>query len=245
MIRSPLAHDFVLSPNVEARRGGRAADMLLLHYTGMTSASAARDWLCNPRSGVSCHYLVDETGRITQMVGEEMRAWHAGVSSWQGETDTNSRSIGIEIHNRGHTLGYTAFPARQMAAVAALCRDILSRHGIAPRMVLAHSDVAPARKIDPGEKFDWRYLHRHGVGHWVEPAPPLTGAALGMGEDGEAVMRLQGLLAAYGYGVAVTGAYDHATRQVVAAFQRHFRPAAVDGIADRSTLETLAAVVAD
>lgn len=244
MIRSPLAHDFVLSPNVEARRGGRPVDMLLLHYTGMASAAAARGWLCNARSGVSCHYLVDEEGRITQMVGEEMRAWHAGVSSWRGEADTNSRSIGIEIHNLGHALGYTAFPAPQMSAVAALGRDIISRHDIAPAMVLAHSDVAPARKIDPGERFDWRYLHRNGIGHWVEPFPPMPGACLGVGEEGEAVMRLQGLLAEYGYGIAVSGTYDHATRQVVAAFQRHFRPALVDGIADHSTMETLAALAA-
>lgn len=243
MIRSRLADGFVLSPNIEPRRGGRAVDMLLLHYTGMASAEAALDWLCNPKSGVSCHYLVDEQGSITQMVGEEMRAWHAGVSLWKGGSDTNSRSIGIEIHNRGHNLGYTEFPAVQMEAVAKLCRDIIARNEIAPRMVLAHSDVAPARKIDPGEKFDWRYLHKQGIGHWVEPAPLMAGPELAVGDEGEAVMRLQGLLADCGYGTEVDGRYTHSTRHVVAGFQRHFRQAKVDGIADRSTLETLAAVI--
>lgn len=239
MIRSALADEFILSPNLEPRRDGRRPDMLLLHYTGMASAAAALDWLCNPKSGVSCHYLVDERGAITQMVGEEMRAWHAGVSSWQGEADTNSRSIGIEIHNPGHALGYSDFPARQMHAVIALCRDIVARHAIAPRLVLAHSDVAPGRKIDPGEKFDWAQLHGAGVGHWVEAAPFEEGAHLGPGEDGEAVLRLQSLLAHYGYGIERTGIYDAMTRTVVAAFQRHFRPARIDGIADRSTLDTL------
>ena len=110
MIRSRLAHDFVLAPNVEPRRNGRRPGMLVLHYTGMASAAAARAVLCSAQSGVSCHYLVDEAGLITQMAGEEMRAWHAGVSHWQGETDINSRSIGIEIQNPGHTIGYRDFP---------------------------------------------------------------------------------------------------------------------------------------
>lgn len=243
MIRSPLADDFILSPNIEPRRNGRSADLLLLHYTGMTSAAAARDLLCNGNSGVSCHYLVDEQGLITQMVGEEMRAWHAGQSAWGGEADTNSRSIGIEIHNPGHALGYADFPPAQMVRVVALCHDILSRHAIPPRLVLAHSDVAPGRKIDPGERFDWRLLHREGIGHWAEPAPIVDGPVLGPGEAGEAVMRLQAMLAEYGYDIAVTGSYDHETKIVVSAFQRHFRTARVDGIADRSTMETLDALL--
>lgn len=243
MIRSRLADEFVLAPNIEPRRDGRSVDMLLLHYTGMASARIARDQLCNAPSGVSCHYLIDEDGTITQMVDEDMRAWHAGASSWHGETDTNSRSIGIEIHNPGHAIDYRDFPKRQMRAVVALCRDILSRHDIPPRHVLGHSDVAPGRKIDPGEKFDWGQLHRAGIGHWVEPAPFQDGAQLGPGEQGEAVLRLQALLAEYGYGIGLTGDYDHATRTVVNAFQRHFRPARVDGIADRSTLETLQSLI--
>jgi N-acetylmuramoyl-L-alanine amidase len=239
VIRSPLAHEFVLAPNVEPRRNGRTVDMLILHYTGMASATAARDLLCSASSGVSCHYLVDEQGLITQMVGEEMRAWHAGISSWKGESDTNSRSVGIEIHNPGHALGYRDFPRQQMLAVTALCRDILSRHEIQPSHVLAHSDVAPGRKIDPGERFDWKMLHEQGIGHWVEPANP----------DAELLERdelseLQGLLLAYGYGISVTGEADEQTRKVIDAFQRHFRQDRVDGIADRSCLLTAERLVA-
>ena len=233
MILSPLAQGVVQAPNVEPRRNGRAVDMLLLHYTGMASAKAACDLLCSAESGVSCHYLVDEDGAITQMVGEELRAWHAGVSCWKGETDTNSRSIGIEIQNPGHALGYRDFPARQMQAVVALCRDILSRHAIPPAHVLAHSDVAPGRKIDPGERFDWALLHREGIGHWVPPAPPdpvlLEGAELPV---------FQRLLKTYGYAVEETGEWDEATRKVTDAFQRHFRPALVNGVPDRSALRT-------
>lgn len=239
MIVSPLAHRYVAAANREPRRNGRAVDMLLLHYTGMNSATAACDLLCSAESGVSCHYLVDEDGTITQMVGEEERAWHAGVSSWQGETDTNSRSIGIEIHNPGHTIGYRDFPDGQMRSVVALCRDILSRHAIAPRNVLAHSDVAPGRKIDPGERFDWEMLFREGVGHWVAPAAPDARVL-----EGEDLARFQRLLKDYGYAIEVTGQHDEATRKVTDAFQRHFRPALVNGVPDQSALRTAERLVA-
>ncbi|WP_374332755.1 N-acetylmuramoyl-L-alanine amidase [Aestuariivirga sp.] len=233
MIVSPLAHRFVAAANHEPRRSGRAVDMLLLHYTGMTSAEAACELLCSAESGVSCHYLVDEGGTITQMVGEEARAWHAGVSCWQGETDTNSRSIGIEIHNPGHQFGYRDFPAAQMQSVIALCRDILTRHAIAPRNVLAHSDVAPGRKVDPGERFDWPLLFREGIGHWVPPAAA-DDRRLGPADLAE----LQRLLKDYGYGIEVTGEPDEPTRKVTDAFQRHFRPALVNGVADHCVLQT-------
>lgn len=239
MIRSPLANDFVLSPNTGPRRNGARVSLLILHYTGMVSAERARDWLCNPVSHVSCHYLIDESGRITQMVGEEMRAWHAGVSVWQNDPDVNSSSIGIEMHNPGHVLGYADFPEPQMRAVIALCRDILRRHDIAPRSVLAHSDVAPERKIDPGEKFDWRRLDGQGIGHWVDPASLADGDVLQFGDHGEKIADLQRLLANYGYGIDPNGHFDKRTKAVVTAFQRHFRPARVDGIADASTLATL------
>lgn len=239
MIRSPLAHDFVLSPNTGPRRNGARVSLLILHYTGMASAEWARAWLCDPNSHVSSHYLVDESGRITQMVGEEMRAWHAGVSSWRNDPDVNSSSIGIEIHNPGHGFGYADFPEPQMRAVIALCRDILSRHEIARRDVLAHSDVAPQRKIDPGEKFDWRRLHALGIGHWVEPVPLAEGEVWKFGDHGENIADLQRALADYGYGVDLNGIFDKRTRAVVSAFQRHFRPALVDGLADVSTVATL------
>lgn len=241
MIVSPLSHGVVAAANVEPRRNGRAVDMLVLHYTGMASAEAACQLLCSASSGVSCHYLVDEDGAIIQMVGEDMRAWHAGVSSWKGETDTNSRSIGIEIQNPGHLLGYRDFPERQMEAVVALCRDILSRHAIPPQHVLAHSDVAPGRKIDPGERFDWARLHAHGIGHWVPPAAP-DPTPLSAGE----LLAYQQLLAGYGYAVAPTGECDEATLKVTDAFRRHFQPLATGCPPDRSALrgaERLAAAL--
>ena len=230
---SPLAQRMVTAANREPRRDGRAVDMLLLHYTGMTSAAAACDLLCSAQSGVSCHYLIDEDGTITQMVGEDERAWHAGISSWQGETDTNSRSIGIEIHNPGHQIGYRDFPAVQMQSVVALCRDILTRHAIPARQVLAHSDVAPGRKIDPGERFDWPLLFREGIGHWVPPGAPDDRML-----EGDELAAFQGLLKNYGYGLDVTGDYDEATRKATDAFQRHFRPALVNGVPDVSALRT-------
>ncbi len=237
---SPLVTRFCPSPNIEPRRDGREPDLLLLHYTGMESAEGALKWLNNPDSKVSCHYLIDEAGSITQMVAEEMRAWHAGVASWAGEHDINSCSIGIEIHNAGHEFGYPEFPECQMKAVEALCLDIISRHHIAPQRVLAHSDVAPARKADPGEKFDWKRLAESGVGIWVEPEPLKDGGSvMKPGDEGDGVRGVQALLQAYGYGLETTGKYDEETSQVVTAFQRHFRPARVDGLVDDSTRITL------
>lgn len=243
MIGTKLPRRVILSPNIEPRAAGKFPRFLILHYTGMETAEKACNWLCTGESRVSCHYLVDEAGRITQMVGEEMRAWHAGVSSWEDEIDVNSSSIGIEIHNPGHGGGYPDFPQQQMDAVAALSKDIINRHGILPEHVLAHSDVAPGRKIDPGEKFDWRFLHAQGVGHWVEPMAIASGAFLQQGDSGETVSALQGLLKMYGYGIDITGQYDERTRHVVEAFQRHFRPRRVDGIADQSTVATLHALL--
>lgn len=240
MSRTTLPHEWRPSPSAGERRDCKGPDILLLHYTGMASAEAACRRLCSPDSGVSCHYLVDEHGGIVQMVEEDLRAWHAGQSFWRGERDINSRSIGIEIHNRGHEADYPDFPEAQMDAVIALCRDIVGRLAIAPERVLAHSDVAPRRKLDPGERFDWRRLHEAGVGHWVEPEPVGEDAGLGQGDEGEAVLALQRELAAYGYDVPQSGQFDAATGATVTAFQRHFRPARVDGRADRSTCATLA-----
>jgi N-acetylmuramoyl-L-alanine amidase len=240
---TPLATKVVPSPNLGERKDGRRPDILLLHYTGMRDAASAIQWLCNPLSQVSCHYVVLEDGRIFQLVPESARAWHAGVSAWQGETDVNSSSIGIEVVNRGHDFDYPDFPGVQVEAVTALCRDILSRHAIRPDHVLAHSDVAPRRKADPGEKFPWGRLHAGGVGHWVEPAPLSAGRRFGPGEEGQPVRALQAMLAMYGYELELTGVYDEQTEAVVRAFQRHFRPTLVDGVADASTLATLHALI--
>jgi len=228
-----------VSPNFGPRRDGMRPDMIVLHYTGMQRGEAAEMWLCNPESEVSSHYIVHEDGRIVQMVREADRAWHAGRSSWRGVTDINSCSIGIEICNPGHEFGHPDFCAPQIEAVIALCAGISMRHGVAPERVLAHSDVAPGRKRDPGEKFPWAALHAAGIGHLVPPAPVRGGRFLTAGESGEPVEALQSMLALYGYGLEITGFFDAATQAVVEAFQRHFRPALVDGVADRSTIETL------
>lgn len=238
-----LAADVMPSPNHGERANGRAPDMILLHYTGMQDADAALRRLTEAESGVSAHYFVHEDGRIVQMVPEARRAWHAGESIWAGETDINSRAIGIEIHNPGHDFGYPDFPRRQIAAVIALCRAITLRRGIARNRVLAHSDVAPERKQDPGEKFPWQRLHESGIGHWVAAAPLTEGPSFAIGDSGEAVSKVQMALARYGYGLPTGGDYDERTRSVVTAFQRHFRPARVDGVLDSSTLITLRALL--
>jgi N-acetylmuramoyl-L-alanine amidase len=236
---SSIASDVIPSANYGERYNERAADMIVLHYTGMPDVEGAIAKLCTAGTDVSAHYVVLEDGRIVQCVPEAKRAWHAGVSYWAGEDDINSCSIGIEIANRGHDWGYPEFPLRQIAAVIALCRGIMLRRKIASHRVLAHSDVAPSRKKDPGEKFPWHSLANSGVGHWVQPAPIMRGEALKIGAINEDVRDLQQALAKYGYGVPVSGKFDEATMEVVTAFQRHFRPARVDGIADRSTLATL------
>ncbi len=231
--------------NREPRRGLGVPTLLLLHYTGMLDADKAVYWLSVPQSRVSCHYVIDAAGRITQLVPEAERAWHAGVSCWQGETDINSASVGIEIHNPGHDLGYPDFPARQIEATIALGRDIVARHAIAPERVLGHSDVACGRKIDPGERFPWAKLAAAGLGAWVEPEPAdAADSGVGLGDTGPQVADAQTLLARYGYEIAATGLYDERTRVVVRAFQMHFRPARADGRLDRSTHVTLARLLA-
>jgi N-acetylmuramoyl-L-alanine amidase len=227
------------SPNFGPRAAGAAIDMIVLHYTGMPEAEAALRWLCDPRSQVSSHYFVFEDGRVTQLVDESQRAWHAGASYWAGETDINSRSIGIEIANPGHAFGYREFPDAQIDAVIALCREIVARHGIPPERILAHSDIAPGRKQDPGELFPWERLAAEGLGAWVRPSPIVPGHVLQLGDAGPEVRELAARLRRFGYGAADSGEFDAALETIVAAFQRHFRPIRVDGVADRSTVATL------
>ncbi len=242
---SRLVNAIVPAVNVEPRRKHAKPTLLILHYTGMSSAVRAVDWLAREESRVSCHYVIDEAGHITQLVPEKLRAWHAGVSEWLGADDINSRSIGIEIHNPGHDHGYPDFPKAQMQAVLALSKDIVRRNRIAPAGVLAHSDVAPERKIDPGEKFDWAWLAREGLGLWVKPSPvKRDDAGLGPGARDEVVGEAQKLLAAYGYGVPQTGELDNKTGKVLRAFQLHFRQGRVDGRLDRSTYLTLKRLLA-
>ncbi|MBV8850399.1 MAG: N-acetylmuramoyl-L-alanine amidase [Methylobacteriaceae bacterium] len=232
------------SPNHNERKG-KPVDSIILHYTGMESADAALDLLCDPVHEVSSHYLVSADGEAFQLVPEDRRAWHAGRGTWAGETDMNARSVGIEMANAGHKYGAPPFEDAQIETVIALCKDIAARHRISPSRILGHSDIAVGRKIDPGEIFPWDRLAEAGVGHWVEPAALGTeGHSLQHDDSGSEVVALQKSLADYGYGIAVTGIYDDATAIVVTAFQRHFRPALVHGIADPSTRDTLARLIA-
>lgn len=232
------------SPNFNERVGAGLPDMLILHYTGMQTGEAAIARLTDPAARVSAHYTVDEDGTVHAHVEERFRAWHAGVSSWRGHTDINSRSVGIEIVNPGHEFGYRPFPAAQIAAVVELSQGILSRHRIPARNVVGHSDVAPARKEDPGELFPWALLAREGIGLLPSPSPVSTSCdALMPGQSGAAVSNLQRQLRSYGYGIEVSGVFDETTRLVVVAFQRHFRPRLLDGVADGETQGVLSALI--
>ena len=225
------------SPNHDARPAGTPVDILLLHYTGMATAEAALDRMCEAAAKVSAHYMVDEDGTVYALVPENRRAWHAGRSHWAGARDINGRSVGVEIVNPGHEFGYRPFPEAQMAALADLARGILARHPIPPARVLGHSDVAPRRKQDPGELFDWARLARDGVGLWPED--------LGEGpQDIPPVADIQTMLARFGYGVPNSGVLDEETRIVLAAFQRHFRPSRVDGGIDGGTAARLGWLIA-
>ncbi|TMJ04944.1 MAG: N-acetylmuramoyl-L-alanine amidase [Alphaproteobacteria bacterium] len=234
---SRLVAGVIPSPNYDARTS--RIDILLMHYTGMQTAEEAVARLTDKEAGVSCHYFVHEGGRIDQLVPEARRAWHAGLSSWKGATDINARSIGIEVANPGHEFGYRDFPDAQIDALIKLCRDIVGRHPIRRERVLAHSDVAPMRKKDPGERFPWDRLAAQGIGLWLEPTPIDGGRTFSANDKGAEVEKLQKQLARFGYDLKITGRYDDNTRGVVTAFQRHFRPARVDGLADPSTVTTL------
>jgi N-acetylmuramoyl-L-alanine amidase len=223
------------SPNHDARPPGQPVDILLIHYTGMETAEAALARLRDPAAKVSAHYCIDEDGTVSGLVDEARRAWHAGVSCWAGEADVNSRSIGIELVNPGHEFGYRPFPAPQMAALIELAHGILARHPIPARRVLGHADVAPTRKEDPGELFDWAALAAAGIGLWPAPAAA-PDPVPGVGE-------IQAMLARFGYCVPRHGRPDEETRADVTAFQRHFRPEAVTGEIDGETAARLASLL--
>jgi N-acetylmuramoyl-L-alanine amidase len=225
------------SPNHDARPDGVPIDMLVLHYTGMKSGTEAIERLCDPAAKVSSHYVVEEDGRIFALVPETRRAWHAGVSWWRGHVGLNDRSIGIEIVNPGHEWGYRAFPEAQVAAVIALCRTILARHPIPARNVVAHSDVAPSRKQDPGELFPWARLAAEGIGLWPGAAPAAVDEVppIAPGEEGDGVRALRATLRRIGYQLAPVGPADAALATVVTAFQRHWTPHRADGVADGRT----------
>ncbi|MET0269272.1 MAG: N-acetylmuramoyl-L-alanine amidase, partial [Sphingomonas sp.] len=201
------------SPNFDAR--ALPVTMLVLHYTGMKDAAAAIHRLTDAAAKVSSHYIVTEDGQVLRLVDEGARAWHAGRSHWRGVTDVNSASVGIEIVNPGHDWGYRPFPEEQMAALLPLVADIVGRHGIAPANVVGHSDIAPTRKVDPGELFDWERLARHRLAL----ARPRIGLADPHWTPGGFLLALE----RFGYDVADGPA-------AVRAFQRRFRPETIDGI---------------
>ncbi|MDX5594022.1 N-acetylmuramoyl-L-alanine amidase [Pseudovibrio sp. SPO723] len=229
-----------LKPSPNHNERAMPVDMLVLHYTGMPDHDEALARLCDPRSEVSAHYVVMEDGSIYQCVPEGRRAWHAGKAWWKGETDINSCSIGIEIANVGHDGGLPEYPEAQIEALIGLCKDILSRHDIPPARVLGHSDVAPDRKIDPGEKFPWERLYNESIGHFVaEKMQPQSSGFFQRGDEGAPIEAIQALLGLYGYHIRQSGVFDQKTYQAVVAFQRHFRPSSVDGVADPETITLL------
>lgn len=219
------------SPNFN-ERSGQAPDYIVLHYTDMLTAEKAIDRLCDPAAQVSAHYLIAESGKITRMVQEDKRAWHAGLSCFDGITDFNSRSIGIELANPGHSHGYVPFPEAQMLALIDLCHDIMKRHGIRAANILAHSDIAPARKQDPGHLFDWRRLAKEGISIWPEPAENDYNVSAHWVDDTGLIVRA---LEKAGY----DGKVDPDT--LITAFQRHFQPEAfAAGMAGTPDTETAA-----
>lgn len=228
------------SPNFDARTA--PPDMIVLHYTGMETGEAALVRLRDPEASVSAHYLVETDGRIFRLVAEERRAWHAGVSFWKRRENLNGVSIGVEIVNPGHEWGYTPFPDRQVAAVIELVTDIRSRWIIADGDIVGHSDIAPERKQDPGELFPWRRLAEAGHGLWTEVGAA-PGAPLAQGDAGPGVFALQAGLTRLGYDCAPSGDYEPRTTTIVEAFQRHWRPQQVDGIADGETRARLMALL--
>jgi N-acetylmuramoyl-L-alanine amidase len=228
------------SPNFDARL--RPPDMIVLHYTGMKSGPAALARLTHPAARVSAHYLVEEDGRVFALVDEARRAWHAGVSFWRGESDINGASVGVELVNPGHEFGYRPFPEAQIAALIDLLADIRSRWTIPDARILGHSDVAPARKEDPGELFPWAALAAAGHGLWAQP-PPAPGPPLARGDEGPGVFALRAGLTRLGYDGAGAALYDEATAARVTAFQRHWVQTRFDGVADGDTRARLIALL--
>jgi N-acetylmuramoyl-L-alanine amidase len=218
------------SPNHGPRPEPARIDMLVLHYTGMTTAAAALERLCDPGARVSAHYVIEESGVIWRLVPENRRAFHAGISCWEGERDLNAVSLGIEIVNPGHEWGYRRFPDAQMASVEGLCRDLVARYSIPPHRVVGHSDIAPERKSDPGELFDWAKLARAGIGIWPPAKPTPRGLAI---NPVESLVDLSSI----GYCASA-----QSPPPPLVAFQRRFRQRCCDGRLDAETAARLSEV---
>jgi len=239
-----MSPDLIQTPSPNFNERQHPLDMLVLHYTGMVDGPSALARLRDPVAQVSAHYMVEEDGRVFALVPEEKRAYQAGKSWWQGHDDLNSRSIGIEIVNGGHAYGLPPYPDKQIEVVIELCQGILSRWPIPQNRIVAHSDIAPDRKEDPGERFPWKRLSEAGIGLWPQPQRPepwmMHGASLG--DAGVTVERLQQALGAIGYKIEVSGRFDEATAAVIRAFQRRWRPVRVTGEGDAETIALAAAV---
>lgn len=230
------------SPNYNQRK--LAISMLVLHYTGMESGQAACERLCDPTAEVSAHWLVHEDGRIESLVDEEHRAWHAGVGRWNGVTDINSASIGVEIVNGGHNIpledgSLPPYPGVQILAVIKLAKEIIARHNIQSNNIVGHSDIAPDRKEDPGEHFPWAGLAASGVGYWPGDPSGDTRILFEPGDRDRGISIIQRGLADIGYGASVTGCLDATTEEIIRAIQRRYRPSKIDGIIDMDVMEIL------
>jgi N-acetylmuramoyl-L-alanine amidase len=220
------------SPNYNQRTG--QIKYLIMHYTGMSSGQEALERLCDEKSAVSAHYLIEEDGEVFSLVDEHRRAWHAGLSKWENDQDINDLSIGIEIVNSGHPFEgyesiYKEFPQKQMEAVLELSKIIINRHNIKPWHILGHSDVAWRRKIDPGELFNWQWLSDHGVGIYSDMEIDQADVEIGAPEIGEFLQKLEK------YGYDIEGCYNK-PRELITAFQRHFRQTNIDGELDSQTV---------
>jgi N-acetylmuramoyl-L-alanine amidase len=225
-----------LSPNFDTRNPAVPLQYIVLHYTDLPTGKQALDRLCDPAVKVSAHYLIEENGEVFALVDESKRAWHAGQSFWRGVTDLNSASIGIELVNPGHRNGYRVFPSIQITALIKLMKEIIARHGLSPVLApLAHSDIAPARKEDPGELFPWQRLAGEGLGLWPKPADTDYSAA----SDNE----VQNLLRSIGYDCPDNGDYDRTTRAALLAFQRRYEPNNLTGTPEKETIARLRALV--
>ena len=201
------------SPNYNTRPDGVAVEVLVMHYTGMQTGDEALERLCNPDSNVSAHYMIRRNGELCSLVAEEHRAWHAGVGAWRHYTNLNDVSIGIELENPGHEWGYLPFADAQIQALITLCQGIMQRHPrITPRNVIAHSDLAPARKQDPGELFPWHLLAAHGIGLWPDNTPPPQGTA-----------PITPFPALHHFGYTA----EASEQEIITAFQRHYSPSSL------------------
>jgi N-acetylmuramoyl-L-alanine amidase len=225
------------SPNQDARK--LPITMLVLHYTGMESGEAAFERLLDPASKVSAHYMVEEDGEIKQLVDEGRRAWHAGLSFWNGITDINSASVGIEIVNGGHDFDLPEFTRPQLTSVIRLSKKIVKSYDIPDFNIVGHSDIAPSRKQDPGEKFPWKEVAQRGVGYWPSNVSSDQRVVFELGATDRAISILQRGLAFIGYNIEVNGCLDATTAGVLSAFQRRYRPTHINGNIDIETVELI------